>query len=81
MVERFDHKAIFLIAIRNPLHDLVSVGSVFGSGTERGGFDQPRVAKLLKNLCLRLKSLEAKDFDRLVDVLFLHGFLPSRDAF
>lgn len=49
--------------------------------TERGGLDQALFCKLAKALCLRLKSGSAKDFARLIDVLFLHDFLPSRDAF
>ena len=45
------------------------------------GFDRVAFCKLCKHLCLRLKARERKDFDRLADVLFLHDFLPSRDAF
>ena len=47
---------------------------------ERVGMDQARAAKFLKDLYLRLKSGDYKDLARLEDVLFLHGFLPSRDA-
>jgi hypothetical protein len=35
---------------------------------------------LLCNLYLHLKAGEFKDLARLVDVLKLHGFLPSFDA-
>jgi len=45
------------------------------------GIDLARFCKLCKELGLRVKSTDGKEFSRLVDVLFLHGFLLSRDAF
>ena len=50
-----------------------------GLSTERAGFDQARFYKLCKHLALNLKGNKAKDFDSLVDLLFSHGFLLSRD--
>lgn len=47
---------------------------------ERGRFDIARIHNLLTNMLLRLKAGEFKDLPRLVDVLRLHGFLPSFDA-
>jgi len=49
--------------------------------TERGGVDRAVFCKLARALYLRLNSGSDKDFARLVDVLFLHDFLSSRDAF
>jgi hypothetical protein len=46
-----------------------------------GGLDQALFCKPCKALGLRLNSGSDKDFARLVDVLFLHDFLSSRDAF
>ena len=48
---------------------------------ERAGFDLPAFCNLCRALVLRLKLRDEKEFRRLVDVLFLHDFLPSRDAF
>jgi hypothetical protein len=48
---------------------------------ERVGLNQAVFANLCRHLQLHLKSSNDKEFRRLVDVLFLHGFLPSRDAF
>ena len=48
---------------------------------ERVGVDLGRFCKVCIQLSLRLKSADDKDFRRLVDVLFLHDFLPSRDPF
>jgi len=50
-------------------------------GTERAGDARGHFCKLAKHLYLRLISSEDKEFARLVDVLFLHGFLPSRTEF
>lgn len=52
-----------------------------GTLAERVGLDLPAICKLLTALCLRLKSCNDKDVRRLVDVLFLHDFIPSRYAF
>lgn len=49
--------------------------------TERGGFDLARFLNLCRNLSLSPNLKSDNDFARLADVLFLHGFLPSRDAF
>jgi hypothetical protein len=48
--------------------------------TERPGFDCAEIRKVLSALYLRLISSDGKDLARLVDVLKLHGFLPSYDA-
>ena len=48
---------------------------------ERAGFDLPDFCNLCRHLCLRLNSKNDKEFERLVDVLYLHDFIPSRDAF
>ena len=48
---------------------------------ERAGFDLPSLCKVLNNLVLQLNSNDSKDLDSLVDLLFLHDFLLSRDAF
>ncbi|MCG8407965.1 MAG: hypothetical protein MI923_22430 [Phycisphaerales bacterium] len=45
-----------------------------------GGFDLPRFLNLFRNLSLSPNLRIDNDFTRLADVLFLHGFLPSRDA-
>lgn len=49
--------------------------------TEREGFDLARFLNLCRNLSLSPNLKSDNDFARLADVLFLHGFLPSRDAF
>jgi hypothetical protein len=48
--------------------------------TERAGLIQPEIRNLLTQLYLHLKASDLKDLARLVDVLKLHGFLPSFDA-
>jgi hypothetical protein len=48
--------------------------------TERGGVESAQIHNLLLNLYLHLKAGDFKDLARLVDVLKLHGFLPSFDA-
>ena len=48
---------------------------------ERPGFDLGRFCKLCTQLSLRFKSSDDKEFRHLVRLLFLHGFLPSLDAF
>ena len=40
----------------------------------------PQIYNLLQLLYLHLKAGNLKDLARLVDVLSLHGFLPSLDA-
>ncbi|MBI5762490.1 MAG: PD-(D/E)XK nuclease family protein [Planctomycetes bacterium] len=47
----------------------------------REGFYLTRFLKLCLNLGLSPNFRNDNDFARLTDVLFLHGFLPSRDAF
>jgi hypothetical protein len=47
--------------------------------TERGRVETAQIHNLLLNLYLRLKARDFKDLARLVDVLSLHGFLPSFD--
>jgi hypothetical protein len=49
--------------------------------TERAGFYLPSLCKVLNNLILQLNSNDSKDLNSLVDLLFLHDFLLSRDAF
>ncbi len=49
--------------------------------TEREGFNLPRFLKLCRALSLSPHLRSDNDFARLADVLFLHGFLPSRGAF
>jgi len=49
--------------------------------SEREGFPLDRFCKLFKTLVLRDNSSSDNELARLADVLFLHGFLPSRDAF
>lgn len=49
--------------------------------SEREGFDLPRFLNLCRNLSLSPNLRSDNDFARLGDILFLHGFLPSRDAF
>ena len=56
------------------LHLLTSV-------TERAGFDLPSLCKIFNNLILHLNSNDSKDLNSLVDLLFSHDFLLSRDAF
>ena len=48
---------------------------------ERAGFYLPTLCNVLNNLILQLNSNNSKDLDSLVDLLFLHDFLLSRDAF
>ena len=47
---------------------------------ERGGLESGQIRNLLQSLYLRLKDGNPNDLARLVDVLTLHGFLPSLDA-
>jgi len=49
--------------------------------TERAGFYLPWLCKVLNNLILQLNSNDSKDLNSLIDLLFLHDFLLSRDAF
>ena len=49
--------------------------------SERGGDEQAVFCKLAKELYLRVNSCWDKEFPRLADILFLHGFLLSRAAF
>ena len=53
--------------------------SVKSSG-ERG-FDLPSFCKIVQNLCLQVNSRVDKDLKVLVDLLFSHGFLLSRNPF
>jgi hypothetical protein len=48
--------------------------------TERGRVETAQIHNLLSTLYLHLKTSDFKDLARLVDVLNLHGFLPSFDA-
>lgn len=48
---------------------------------ERQGLVQAVFAKRCRQLWLRVNSNDDKELHRLIDVLFLHGFLPSRNAF
>ena len=48
--------------------------------TEKGRFETVQLHNLLQHLYLHLKAGNFKDLARLVDVLKLHGFLPSFDA-
>ena len=47
---------------------------------ERGRVETAQIHNLLLHLYLHLKAANFKDLARLVDVLSLHGFLPSFDA-
>lgn len=47
----------------------------------KGGFALPGFCKLCTSLYLQLKSGDDKELERLVDLLFLHDFLLSRDLF
>jgi hypothetical protein len=49
--------------------------------SEREGFNMPRFLNLCRALSLSPNLRSDNDFARLADVLFLHGFIPSRDAF
>ncbi len=57
------------------------MNNAYAELTERAGFDLPSLCKVLNNLVLQLNSNDSKDLDSLVDLLFLHDFLLSRDAF
>ena len=48
---------------------------------ERAGFYLPSLCKVLNNLILQLNSNDSKDLNSLVDLLFLHDFILSRDVF
>ena len=48
---------------------------------ERAGFDLPSLCKVLNNLILQLNSNDSKDLKSLIDLLFSHDFLLSRDVF
>jgi len=50
------------------------------NATERGRVETAQIHNLLLHLYLHLKAANFKDLARLVDVLSLHGFLPSFDA-
>jgi hypothetical protein len=58
-----------------------SIASRSWRETERGGFVLPRFLNLFRKLSLTPNLSRDNDFARLADLLFLHGFLPSRDAF
>jgi len=62
------------------LDDIASTLLLLRQMAESEGFDLPAFCKLLTALSLRLKSGNDKEFRRLVDVLFLHDFIPFRDA-
>ncbi|MGA2439499.1 MAG: hypothetical protein ABSH08_00950 [Tepidisphaeraceae bacterium] len=47
---------------------------------ERGRVETAQIHNLLLTLYLHLKAGDFKDLARLVDVLKLHGFLPSFDG-
>ena len=69
-----DNQQVFVDGLVGPLHN--------GRGvTERAGFDLPSLCKVLYNLILQLNSNDNKDINCLVDLLFLHDFLLSRDMF
>jgi hypothetical protein len=51
-----------------------------GNETERGRVELSEFHNLLLNLYFQLKERDFKDLPRLLDVLMLHGFLPSLDA-
>jgi hypothetical protein len=70
---------LILVGMRNAFPRGALLG---GRGwPERVGFDQALFCKISYHLYLRLKSGEDRELRRLVDVLFLHGFSPSRDPF
>ena len=48
---------------------------------ERAGFELASFCKVLNELSLQLNSNDSKDLNSLVDLLFLHDFLLSRDVF
>jgi len=49
--------------------------------TERAGFYLPSLCRVLRNLILQLNSNDSKDLNSLIDLLFLHDSLLSRDVF
>ena len=49
--------------------------------TERAGFYLHSLCNILNELSLQLNSNKSKDFNSLVDLLFLHDFLLSHDVF
>ncbi len=59
----------------------VTYDAQWSGKSERGGDEQAVFCKLAKELYLRLNSCWDKEFPRLADILFLHGFLLSRAAF
>ena len=48
---------------------------------ERPGFNLPSFCKIVQGLCLQCNSPNGKGLDSLVDLLYSHGFLLSRDLF
>lgn len=60
------------------LQELNCVGKVL---TESAGLVLANFCNLFRNLTLSPNLRNDKDFARLADVLFLHGFLPFREAF
>jgi hypothetical protein len=69
------------IEIQTQKEPEAGLAELLGLLTEREGFDRPEIRNLLIKLYLRIKSCNERDLARLEDVLKLHGFLPSRDAF
>jgi len=71
--------------VKNPqvpeLQELMSVILKNKKRPERAGFYLPSLCNILNNLILQLNSNNSKDLDSLVDLLFSHDFLLSRDAF
>ena len=51
------------------------------NATERAGFDLPSICNIFNRLILQLNSNERKELSSLVDLLFSHDFLLSRDPF
>ena len=59
----------------------VALSRFFTLLAERAGFYLPVFCNIIKQLWLQFKSCNDKDLKYLVDLLFLHGFLPFRDGF
>ena len=55
--------------------------NIIKNRTERAGFDLPSLCKIINHMILQLNTNDSKNLDCLVDLLFLHDFLLSRDVF
>ena len=70
------------ISVPSPwLSSLKTACSTRKRRTERAGFDLPSFCKIVHRLCLQFNSSYDKDLESLVDLLYTHDFLLSRDLF